>query len=268
MIENNKYKLRYKLLLNLFFYTILLAPILVTILGFILLLTKILFFQILGLIFIFGTIYIFNKIVKSYNDIKGKIGETITRLILEQYCQDSHFKTINNIYIKNHFFDNEDIDGISQIDHIVITTKGIAVIETKYHNAYDIYGSELDKTWTYIGKHCKYQRYNPLRQNYGHIKCIENLVDDKSIQFYNIASFMDFVYFKKCNITNKNTKCVFTYDLPKTISDLVINDNTEKIGSAKMSKIISQILEANITDNKIRKAYTQMLKNKYNENKR
>lgn len=260
MKKFDKYKLQYNILVNIIVYTIISSPFILFAIALITTWSGILFLKQLAFIIIILTVILFYIILKNINIVKGSIGEAITRLIIQNYCSDSHYTNMNDIVLKN------TILGYSQIDHIIITTKGIAVVETKYHVDYDIYGSEFDNTWTY-GKKDKYKKYNknqrnnPMKQNYGHIQAIKELIEDEDIQYYNIVSFIDTVTIKKCDIINKNSKCIYTYDLPKTIEELVLNDKTEKIGIAKMSKIICKLQEANITDRNIRREHIQNIKN-------
>lgn len=67
---------------------------------------------------------------------------------------------------------------------------------------------------------------------------------------------------------NKNLKCVYTYDLPKIIDELVLNDRSEKIGIAKISKIISKLREVNIKDKNSRREYKNIKNNINNKIKK
>ena len=65
----------------------------------------------------------------------------------------------------------------SQIDHIVVSTKGIFVVETKSH-AGRIAGSEHSQYWTqYLASQSR-QLYNPLLQNASHIRVLRRLLPD------------------------------------------------------------------------------------------
>lgn len=259
MKKIDKYKLQYNILVNSIVYSIIFSPLILFAIALLTTWSGILFLKQLASLVIILAIILFYILLKNIDVLKGSIGEAITRLIIQNYCNDSHYINMNDIVLKNTML------GYSQIDHIIITTKGIGVIETKYHVDYDIYGSEYDKTWTYVkidkNNNCyKNQRNNPMKQNYGHIQAIKELIKDESIQYYNIVSFIDTVTIKKCDIVNKNSKCIYTYDLPKTIEELVISDKSEKLGIAKMSKIICKLQEANITDKNIRREHIQNIK--------
>ena len=69
------------------------------------------------------------------------------------------------------------IDGsTTQIDHVLICTKGVFVIETKHYSGW-IYGDAKQKQWMQIlfKKRSRFQ--NPIHQNYKHIKAIQALFD-------------------------------------------------------------------------------------------
>ncbi len=65
----------------------------------------------------------------------------------------------------------------SQIDHIVISTRGIFVIETK-SLAGRISGNEHSQYWTQHLSSQSRQIYNPLLQNKGHIRALKRLLPD------------------------------------------------------------------------------------------
>lgn len=63
----------------------------------------------------------------------------------------------------------------SQIDHVVVSTRGIFVIETKNHGG-RISGSEHSQYWQQHLKSESKSFYNPLLQNASHIKAIRHLL--------------------------------------------------------------------------------------------
>ena len=63
----------------------------------------------------------------------------------------------------------------AEIDHIVVSPFGIFCIETKSHQGC-IYGSRKSAQWyQYLGN-IKFPINNPFRQNYKHIKALDNLL--------------------------------------------------------------------------------------------
>lgn len=82
---------------------------------------------------------------------------------------DESYITLNDIMIKSP-------QGTSPIDHIVISTYGVFVIVPRNYGGW-IFGKETDQNWTQtLGKE-KHKFYNLIRQNYGHIKALEVLLE-------------------------------------------------------------------------------------------
>lgn len=63
----------------------------------------------------------------------------------------------------------------TQIDHVVVSNYGIFCIETKAHKGW-IFGNANDQYWRQIIYKYKGEFYNPLRQNYVHVKALEALI--------------------------------------------------------------------------------------------
>ncbi|WP_028117886.1 nuclease-related domain-containing protein [Ferrimonas senticii] len=77
---------------------------------------------------------------------------------------------VNNITLKL-------ADGsTTQIDHILLATSGIYVIESKHYRGW-IFGQPTAARWTQVVYRQKHQFQNPLRQNYRHQKALEQLFD-------------------------------------------------------------------------------------------
>lgn len=58
---------------------------------------------------------------------------------------------------------------LALIDHVVISKYGVFVIETKNYRGW-IIGNEKSEYWTQVIYKRKERLYNPIKQNYGHIK--------------------------------------------------------------------------------------------------
>ena len=80
-------------------------------------------------------------------------------------------------------------DGTTQIDHIVVSRFGIFVIETKNLHG-DIYGHKDDAVWTNQGTVTAFTFQNPLRQNYRHIKTLQELSRLPPHVFFSIIYFV------------------------------------------------------------------------------
>jgi hypothetical protein len=66
--------------------------------------------------------------------------------------------------------------GTTQIDHVLVSKSGIFVIESKHYRG-GIFANASSPTWTQIIFKHKYTFQNPQRQNYKHIKAIQQLLD-------------------------------------------------------------------------------------------
>ena len=119
---------------------------------------------------------------------KGVWGELLVSLSLK-LLPKRRYHVFNNLTI-------EVLDGTSQIDHLVVSRFGVFVVETKFYSG-KIYGRPGDKQWTqFFSKSKKFQFQNPVRQNYRHIKCLEELTGfDESIH-RSIVCFLGSATFK------------------------------------------------------------------------
>lgn len=71
----------------------------------------------------------------------------------------------------------------SQIDHIVLSTHGVFVIETKSH-AGGVYGSEHSQYWTQCLGSQRRRVYNPLLQNNAHLRTLQRILTDVDKQLF------------------------------------------------------------------------------------
>ena len=67
-------------------------------------------------------------------------------------------------------------DGTTQIDHVLVATSSIFVIEAKHYSG-TIVANPSSLTWTKIIFNHEYRFQNPLRQNYKHFKAIQQILD-------------------------------------------------------------------------------------------
>lgn len=112
--------------------------------------------------------------------IKGKMGEFNVSVILSTLPKDE-YQVINDIIIPSKY-------GTTQIDHVVVSIYGIFVIETKNYKGL-IYGGEDAETWTKNMWGNKYSLRNPLKQNYGHVKSLQAILNVPKEMFIPIVVF-------------------------------------------------------------------------------
>lgn len=115
--------------------------------------------------------------------LKGWFGETMTNFVSWLALDEMVYHRLNNVTLPKN-------NGMTtQIDHIIVSQYGIFVIETKNYKGW-IFGNEKQEKWTQViqgGK--KYQFYNPIRQNYGHIKTLSQLLNLELSCFHSIIWF-------------------------------------------------------------------------------
>lgn len=114
-----------------------------------------------------------------------------------------------------------------------------------------IRGNEYWDYWMqYVGKN-KRTFKNPIYQNYGHIKALENLLDIDENKFFSIICFSNQA---KLKVICK-TPIVQTYEIALTIGKYQeeILDNIEQISES--------IIKNNIKDKKVKKEHTSKIQN-------
>ena len=116
----------------------------------------------------------------NYSKIKGKMGETNVAVILATLSKE-HYCTYNDIIVPSKY-------GTTQIDHVVVSSFGIFVIETKNYKGL-IYGGENAEQWTKNVWGNKYKFRNPLKQNYGHVKALQSILNLPQSAFIPIVVF-------------------------------------------------------------------------------
>ena len=118
--------------------------------------------------------------------IKGKIGETLVQA-------GAAFMLPSSVYRQFHDVTLPTEGGTTQIDHVFVSVFGVFVVETKNMSGW-IFGSEQDRIWTQVfpsGRKIKFQ--NPLRQNYGHVRSLEDALEDIGIPRGAVRSVVVFV---------------------------------------------------------------------------
>lgn len=86
-------------------------------------------------------------------------------------------------------------DGSTQIDHVLLTSKGLFVIETKNMKGW-IFGAAKQKRWTQQIYRHKSSFQNPLHQNYKHTQTLKALLELDSSVVHSIVVFVGGAQFK------------------------------------------------------------------------
>ncbi|MBR1774068.1 MAG: NERD domain-containing protein [Bacteroidales bacterium] len=121
--------------------------------------------------------YIYGDAIGS----KGRQGEDTIKEKLSALPQD--YVVYNDVYIKVN-------ERSVQIDHIIVSAYGIFVIETKNYTG-NIYGTDDAEYWSKYIHGNEYKFRNPLKQNYYHLKSLQEILAFPRNLFVPIVVFTD-----------------------------------------------------------------------------
>jgi hypothetical protein len=119
---------------------------------------------------------------------KGAIGEALVRLAARLRLPSETYHRFHNVTLRTP-------DGTTQIDHILISRFGVFVVETKHMKGW-IFGSERDAEWTQKIFRSSFKFQNPLRQNYKHVKAMEDALDVPAGAIHSVIVFSGASTFK------------------------------------------------------------------------
>lgn len=188
----------------------------------------------------------------------GELGEHKINIQLDQLPKEC--KSLSDLLLPN----PKSRTGYTQIDHVVISSYCLFVIETKNYNG-EIKGGRTDQQWTVSNR---YKMYNPLKQNYGHIKAIESLLQGiAAVKFISMVSFTMRCRFSidpELRKIHSGELVVYDVELSEFISrkllSLKMGAPEPPISAAQAQTIYDHLVQANITDVEIRKLHVQRIK--------
>ncbi len=174
----------------------------------------------------------------------GRGGEKfVTKKLLQ--LDAIHYKVLNDLLLPS----SGSLDT-TQIDHVVVSNYGIFCIETKAYQGW-IFGNANQENWTQVIFRHKEKFYNPLRQNYAHVKAVEELVKSKysKAQIFSLVAFPDA---DKLKISGTDS-VGFARDVVRKIESFTnfIFSDTER------DEICEILTKANIIDKEARKLHDQ-----------
>ncbi|OKP74437.1 NERD nuclease [Paenibacillus sp. P3E] len=188
----------------------------------------------------------------------GELGEHKINIQLDQLPKEC--KSLSDLLLPN----PKSRTGYTQIDHVVVSPYCLFVIETKNYNG-EIKGGRTDQQWSVSNR---YKMYNPLKQNYGHIKAIESLIKGvAAVKFVSMVSFTMRCRFSidpELRKIHSDELVVYDVELSEFISRKLISLKTgipeSPISAAQVQTIYDQLVQANITDAEVRKLHVQRIK--------
>ena len=183
-----------------------------------------------------------------YPKWRGLMGEFWVKKELKKLPKDK-YRVLNDIMINS--------NGMThQIDHLIISEFGIFVIEMKNFYGY-IWGNAYTEQWIQqLGKNGKYKYHfkNPIHQNYGHVKALEELLNLDNKYFIPIVCFSNQVRLSK-DIKDDVVQLDYLVSAIKIYKDSIIEKQS-------LDNIYNKILEFNITDKSERKKHVKNIKTK------
>jgi hypothetical protein len=184
---------------------------------------------------------------------KGEIGEYKIDIQLAQLPKD--YRYLNDLMIEN----NKSRTGYSQIDHVVITPYCLFIIETKNYEG-EIKGDTSDRYWSVSNK---FKMYNPLLQNYGHIKALENILTSyDKLTYISLVSFTMRCRFSiNPELRKIGSDQLIVYDtevsdfIHRKIYRMQMEGKQPLIDNHNIIEIYEVIKNANVTDPSIREKH-------------
>ncbi|PZD93025.1 NERD domain-containing protein [Paenibacillus sambharensis] len=188
----------------------------------------------------------------------GELGEHKINIQLDQLPKDC--KYLSDLLIPN----AKSRTGYAQIDHVVISPYGLFVIETKNYNG-EIKGGRSDKQWSVSNR---FKMYNPLMQNYGHIKALEShLGKINQIKYISIISFTMRCRFSiDPDLRKIHSDELIVYDVElsefigRKLKRLEAEHSSELLTEEDINQIYNTLNRLNITDSQTKAEHVEKIK--------
>lgn len=188
----------------------------------------------------------------------GELGEHKINIQLDQLSKEC--RSLSDLLLNN----PKSRTGYAQIDHVVISPYCVFVIETKNYNG-EIKGGRTDQQWSVSNR---YKMYNPLKQNYGHIKAIESLLKDvATLKYISMISFTMRCRFSidpELRKIHSDELIVYDVELSEFITRKMLSLRAAapetSISTEQVQTIYNLLVQANIIDAEIRKAHVDKIK--------
>lgn len=178
---------------------------------------------------------------------KGASGEAMVGILLKGLPDDQYI-VIHNLLLRTE-------KGTSQLDYVIVSIYGIFVIEVKNYVGY-ITGSEKASLWTQTIYHTKHQFMNPIHQNYGHVKAIENLLQKSEVIKMPIFPIVAFSGEAHLHVKADNSEVILWGDLKNAIrkhSGVIVMDATE------MKRLAGLLQSQNVDSKETRQEHIQQI---------
>ena len=175
---------------------------------------------------------------------KGKAGEMRVAKILSKLPEEE-YRVINNLLIKQG-------NKTTQIDHVVVSEYRIFVIETKHYRGW-IYGDANREYWTQNIYGNKYDLWNPIHQNQGHIRALRRVLTDiPPGVFVSIVTFS-----RQASLDIRNSENVIYWD---ELKKLICSYQRKLISTEQAQKAYETLSAANIDSKENQKQHVRRVR--------
>ena len=183
---------------------------------------------------------------------KGARGESRVARRLGK-LRKKEYRVFNDVLINTSW-------GSSQIDHIVISIYGIFVIETKNYSGW-IHGNENSQNWTQTIYKKKTKFRNPVRQNWGHIYALKEILSS-GVTYHPIIVFTGSAELK--NVYSK-TPVIYHRQLYKTIRN---NYRQPDISIEQVKRLADRLSKSISWDKKSKREHVRQVRRHVSESKK
>jgi restriction system protein len=138
-------------------------------------------------IFLAGVVFVFGVVLGRRIPSRQNLGEALVAHEISCLFHLPHALLNNLTFILP--------NGTTQVDHVLVASTGIFVIETKHYTGW-IFGGERQAEWTQVIFKKKSRFQNPIRQNYAHVRTLQELLKLPDSAFFPIVVFTGDAEFK------------------------------------------------------------------------
>ncbi|WP_052130104.1 nuclease-related domain-containing protein [Ureibacillus sinduriensis] len=167
-----------------------------------------------------------------------------------------YHKALFNIYIPN------GKEQTTEVDLVFLHETGIYVIESKNYSGW-IFGDEKSQKWMQTFPNGqKYSFYNPLKQNFGHIKALQALLPSIDQEHYkSIIVFSERCELKKVAYEVKDTYVIKRDNLTKLMKQQ-IEASPKRLEPDHIDRIYGFLAQYQLADKTVKQEHVERIKEK------
>lgn len=188
---------------------------------------------------------------------KGMIGEYRTSRVLEKAPFECRY--LYNCYIPLSF----QIENKTELDMVMISAKGIYVIENKNYSGW-IFGDERSQKWCQVLGKKKFFFYNPIQQNRNHIKNLEAFLEVGADKYVSVVIFNTNDGLKKINVESDKTFVLRHKEVKNFIN--IQQEKEDCLSHEEIEDIYDRLLPGTQLSDEEKRIHIKRLQQKYKKN--